>query len=69
MDKKYLNVLNIKDRKERALYKLIINNKLYELSIDENINDNINKIANELLLNSSDIEKKVEFLNSIKDIL
>lgn len=69
MDKKYLNVLNIKDRKERALYKLIINNKLYELSVDKNINDNINKIANELLLNSSDIEKKVEFLNSIKDIL
>lgn len=69
MDKKYLNVLNIKDRRERALYKLIINNKLYELSVDKNINDNINKIANELLLNSSDIEKKVEFLNSIKDIL
>lgn len=69
MDKKYLNVLNIKDRKERALYKLIINNKLYELSVDKNINDNINKIANELLLNGSDIEKKVEFLNSIKDIL
>lgn len=69
MDKKYLNVLNIKDKKERALYKLIINNKLYELSVDKNINDNINKIANELLLNSSDIEKKVEFLNSIKDIL
>lgn len=69
MDKKYLNVLNIKDRRERALYKLIINNKLYELSTDKNINDNINKIANELLLNGSDIEKKVEFLNSIKDIL
>lgn len=69
MDKKYLNVLNIKDRRERALYKLIINNELYELSINKNINDNINKIANELLLNGSDIEKKVEFLNSIKDIL
>ena len=69
MDKKYLNVLNIKDTREPALYKLIINNKLYELSTDKNINDNINKIANELLLNGSDIEKKVEFLNSIKDIL
>ena len=75
MDKKYLNVLNIKDRKERALYKLIINKKIYELSVDKNINDNINKIANELLLNnyilntSEDKELKLSILNQMLDLI
>ena len=66
MNKLFLESL---DKRELALYTFDINVKLYNLSIDENINSNIRKFSNEALINSWSLEKKITFLNSLEGIL